>query len=373
MIIGVPKEIKDNEFRVALTPAGVRELTEAGHEVIVEVGAGLGSAITDAEFQAAGARMVTRAGEVFSEADIVIKVKEPQPAEFGFLSERGASLILFTFFHFASDRALFEAVKKSGVAALAYETVTDALGATPLLKPMSAVAGRLSIQAGAHFLTRPEGGSGVLLGGVPGVAPGRVVILGAGVVGMNALEMAVGLGAGVTVLDNNEERLAHIDAIYGGRVGTLASNSFNIEENVREADLLIGAVHLPGRRTEKLVTKEMVKKMRKGSVIVDVAVDQGGSVETIRPTTHSEPIYKECGVIHYAVTNMPGAVPRTSTFALTNATLPYLLLVANKGLKASLAELPELGFGLNIYNGKVTNLAVSELYDEKFTEPFDAF
>jgi len=351
MIIGIPKEIKDNEYRVAVVPSGVRELKEAGHRVLVETDAGAGSSIDDSEYAAAGAEIAPSAQEVWTKADLVIKVKEPRPQEYGYLRE---GLIVFTFFHLAADRNLAEELINKGTTAVAYETVERPDGSLPILAPMSEVAGRLAVQAGAHYLMKAYGGRGVLLGGVPGVKRGTVTILGGGTVGMNAAGIAVGLGAEVILLDTRAERLRHLDEIFGNRINSVFSNSYNIESALKRADLLVGAVHIPGARTPKLVTRETLKQMKKGAVIVDVSVDQGGCVETIRPTTHSEPTYLVDGVVHYGVANMPGAVPRTSTFALTNATLPYLLTLANKGLKGALGD-TALKNGINIHKGRMTH------------------
>ena len=361
MIIGVPREIKDNEFRVAMVPAGVRAAVGAGHRVVIEGSAGLGSSITDAAFREAGAEILPVAAEVFERAELIVKVKEPLPEEFKYLR---SGLTVFTFLHLAANKPLFNALIEQGVTAVAYETIELTDGRTPVLEPMSEVAGRLSVQIGADLLLKSSGGSGVLLSGVPGVARGKVLIIGAGVVGQNALKIAVGLGAEVTIINKNIGRLRRIDEFYGTRVGTIAANAYNIEEAVRRADLVIGAVHVPGARTPKLVTRQMVGSMKKGSVIVDVSVDQGGAVETTRPTTHSEPVFVLDGVLHYGVTNMPGAVPRTSTYALTNATLPYLLKIASGGLKGLLED-PALLSGVNTHAGKVVNNAVGSSFGEK--------
>jgi len=357
MIIGVPVEIKDNEYRVGMVPSGVRAAVEAGHSVLVEKGAGLGSSITDAEFASAGAEIVGTAAEVYSRAGIVIKVKEPLAAEYPFLRD---GLIIFTFFHLAAHPALADELIKSGTTAIAYETVQTEAGALPVLSPMSEVAGRLAVQAGAHFLMKPYGGRGVLLSGVPGVECGVVAIAGAGSVGRNAARMAVGLGAEVVALDTSIEGLRRMEDIFGARIKTLSSNAHNIEHALSRCDIFVGAVHMPGARTPRLVTRNMLKLMKKGSVIVDVSVDQGGCVETIRPTTHSDPVFEVDGVIHYGVANMPGAVPRTSTFALTNATLPYLLLLAGKGVKGAARFDGSLKMGINILDGEVVHPCVAE-------------
>lgn len=356
MIIGVPKEIKDNEYRVSCVPAGARALKEAGHRVLVESGAGEGSYITDREFEEAGAEMIKSPAGVYASSDIVVKVKEPQASEYQYLRE---DLILFTFLHLASKKDLAETLVKSKATAIAYETV-ETKGFLPILKPMSEVAGRLSVEIGAGFLMRHHGGRGVLMGGVPGVERGRVVILGAGTVGFNAAKTAVGLGAGTTVIDVNTERFRRLDDVFGSRIKTLASNSYNIEKAVLDCDLLIGAIHVPGAKTACLVPKKLVSMMKKGSVIVDVSVDQGGCIETIRPTTHSKPTYEVDGVIHYGVSNIPGAVPRTSTFALTDSTLPYLLKLAKEGLKKALKGDPSFLNGLNIHRGAVCHKNLAE-------------
>ncbi|MBI5560065.1 MAG: alanine dehydrogenase [Deltaproteobacteria bacterium] len=357
MIVGVPKEIKDNEYRVALVPSGVRQLKGAGHTILVEAGAGEGSGIGDKEYEKEGAGIVKSAKEAFSSSDIVIKVKEPQPSEYQYLRE---GLILFTFLHLATKKDLAVTLINKKTTAIAYETVETDSGDLPVLKPMSEVAGRLSVEIGAHFLLKPCGGRGVLLSGVPGVEGGNVVILGAGTVGLNAVRISMGLGAETTAIDISTERFRRLDDIYRGRVKTLISNSYNIEKAVLGCDLLIGAAHRPGGKTPCLVGKSLVKRMKKGSVIVDVAVDQGGCVETIRPTTHSNPTYEADGVIHYGVSNIPGAVPRTSTFALTNATLPYLLILAKEGLERAIEIDPALSNGVNIHRGKVCHRAVAE-------------
>lgn len=363
MIIGVPKEIKDNEFRVGLAPSGVAALVKSGHSVLVEKGAGEASAIADEDYRASGAEVLASAEELWSRASLIVKVKEPRPGEYCFLRK---DLSIFTFFHLAADLALAAELIKNRTTAIAYETVECDNGSLPILAPMSEVAGRLSVQSGAHYLMKAYGGRGVLLGGVPGVESGHVVIAGAGIVGVNAVKIAVGLGGRVTVLDTRVERLRHLDDIYGSRVETLYSNQFNLGESIREADLFIGAVHIPGARTPRLVTREMIKTMKKGAVIVDVSVDQGGCIETIRPTTHSDPVYEVDGVIHYGVANMPGAVPRTSTFALTNATLPFVLQYAASGLKGALSSGGALKRGLNLVDGRVVHRSVAESLGRPF-------
>lgn len=357
MRIGVPKEIKPQEARVGLTPAGVRELIDHGHRVFVERGAGAGVGLGDAAYEQVGAVLVDSAQALYAESDMVVKVKEPQPEEYDLLRD---GQILFTYLHLAPDAEQTKGLVDSGCVAIAYETVTDEHGGLPLLSPMSEVAGRLSVQAGAMCLENINGGEGLLLGGVPGVPGARVVVIGAGVVGSNALRMAVGLGARVTVLDKSMERLRHLDELYGARLNTLYSNTHNLELSVQEANLVIGAVLVPGAAAPKLVTREMVESMRPGSAVVDVAIDQGGCFETSHPTTHSEPIYSVNGVVHYCVSNMPGCVAGTSTYALTNATLPHVLELADKGYRQALEDDPHLRDGLNIHRGKVTHKAVAE-------------
>ena len=357
MIVGVPKEIKDHESRVGVTPAGVRALTEAGHKVLVQTGAGDLSAFPDDDYQGAGAEIVGTAFDTWRLADMVVKVKEPTEKEYSFFRD---GLNLFTYLHLAPLPALTDALVSKGVTGIAYETVRDAAGTLPLLTPMSEVAGRLSVQMGAAYLQKEHGGRGVLLGGVPGVLPGSVVILGGGIVGTNAAKMALGLGARVTMIDLNLNRLREIDDIFAGRVLTLASNSYNIARAASEADLLVGGVLIPGHAAPKLVTSGMVKNMKKGAVIVDVAIDQGGCIETARPTTHSDPSYVVDGVVHYCVTNMPAAVPNTSTLALTNATFPYVLRLANQGAEQAIRNSPGLAEGVNTYKGNLTYAAVAE-------------
>jgi len=356
MQIGVPKEIKDNEYRVSMVPAGVKALVEAGHVVLVEDGAGLGSGIENAAYAAAGATIVADAAAVYRRADLILKVKEPQLQEIPLL-RRGQ--VLFTYLHLAPDPKQTRGLLDCGVTAVAYETITDREGGLPLLTPMSEVAGRMSIQVGAFYLQKTWGGRGILLGGVPGVPPGDVVILGGGTVGINAAVMALGLGARVTIVDRSLPRLRYLDEIYRGQVVTVASAGAYIAESVRRADLVIGAVLIPGASAPRLVTRAMVATMKKGSVIVDVAVDQGGCVETTRPTTHSHPTYEVDGVTHYCVANMPGAVPRTSTFALTNATLPFVQKIAEHGLQDAARGDESLRAGINIIAGKVTHEAVA--------------
>ncbi|MDH3240272.1 MAG: alanine dehydrogenase [Alphaproteobacteria bacterium] len=357
MRIGSPKEIKVHEYRVGLVPASVAELTAAGHEVLIETGAGAGIGMEDAAYVAAGAAIVPDAAAVFAGADLVVKVKEPQAGEIAML--RGGQT-LFTYLHLAPDPDQARGLMDSGATAIAYETVTDAHGGLPLLAPMSEVAGRMAAQVGAHFLEKAQGGAGILLGGVPGVAPGRVTVLGAGAVGREAARMAIGLGADVTILNRGVDKLAALNLVFGASLKTLQSNAHVIEETVAAADLVIGAVLVPGGAAPKLVSRELVARMRPGSVVVDVAIDQGGCFETSRPTTHADPVYVEDGVIHYCVTNMPGAVPRTSAFALNNATLPFTKAMAAKGVAAALADDPHLLAGLNVMAGAITNAAVAE-------------
>ncbi len=359
MIIGVPKEIKNNEFRVAITAAGVHEFQAHGHTVLVERGAGLGSGITDEEYAIAGAEIVPEADDVWAKADMVMKVKEPIKAEYHRFRK---GLILFTYLHLAAEPELTQELINSGVTAIAYETVQEGR-ALPLLAPMSEVAGRLSVQVGASSLMAPAGGKGVLLGGVPGVRPAKVVVLGAGVAGTNAAAMALGLGADVTILDINIHRLRELDAQYQGRLKTVASNKYEIEKSVVDADLVIGSVLIPGAKAPKLVSNELVSRMKPGSVLVDIAVDQGGCFEDTHPTTHQEPTYKVHNTIFYCVANMPGAVPNTSTYALTNVTLPYAVALANLGVKAAFDRDPALAAGLNIAAGHVAHRSVSEAHN----------
>lgn len=357
MIIGVPKEIKNHENRVALTPAGAASLVQEGHEVLIETNAGLGSGFPDHDYQEQGAKIVSSAKETWS-AQLVLKVKEPLEAEYPYLRE---DLVLFTYLHMAPAPALAKAMLDAKTTGIAYETVRDAYGQLPLLIPMSEVAGRMAVQIGAHFLTKQEGGSGVLLGGVPGVPKGTVVIIGGGIVGTQAARVALGFGAKVTILDISAKRLADLEDIFGNQIQTLMSNSFNIAQAVKEADLVIGAVLIPGAKAPKLVTEDMVKTMRPGSVIVDVAVDQGGVIETAdQVTTHEHPVYEKHGVLHYAVANIPGAVARTSTLALTNVTLPYILKLARLGAEKALREDTGLLQGLTTYQGHITSQPVAE-------------
>lgn len=363
MLVGVPKEIKNNEYRVAMTPAGVQQLIEKGHQVLVETKAGDGSRFTDKQYEAVGARIVPTAADAWS-AEMVVKVKEPVAPEYGFLR---SDLLLFTYLHLAAEEALTKAMVNSGVTGIAYETVEARDGSLPLLTPMSEVAGRMAVQVGAHFLERPHLGRGMLLGGVAGVPGANVVIVGGGVVGTNAATIALGMNANVVILDTNLDRLRYLDEVLHGRLSTVASNSYNIAEAVHNADLVIGAVLIKGARAPRLVTKEMISGMREGSVVADVAVDQGGCVETIHVTTHSDPTYIVDGVVHYGVANMPGAVPRTSTLALSNATLPYVLRLARLGAVEAMAEDPGLAKGLNTYQGHITYEAVAAAFGMDYT------
>ena len=357
MKIGVPSEVKDNEYRVGMIPAAVHALVEAGHTVVVESGAGEGSGISDAEYVDAGASLRDEAAEVWSEAEMIVKVKEPVESEYDLLGRRQ---ILFTYLHLAPLPELTELLLEREVVGIAYETITDSRGTLPLLTPMSEVAGRMSVLVGAYFLQRTTGGRGTLLGGVPGVPPGDVVIIGGGIVGLNAAKVALGLGSSVTILETNLERMRFLDNIFHGRVTTLASNHHNLLAALARADLLIGAVLIPGHSAPKLVTRDMLAEMKPAAVVVDVAVDQGGCFETTRPTTHSDPVYEVDGVMHYCVANMPGAVPRTSTFALNNATMPYTLALAEKGIRRAALDDPGLYVGFNTYAGQITCEPVAE-------------
>jgi alanine dehydrogenase len=357
MLIGVPGEIKVHEYRVGLTPAGVRELCAHGHEVLVQARAGIGIGIADAQYVAAGAEIVAAAEEVFARAAMIVKVKEPQPAECALLREEQ---VLFTYLHLAPDPAQTKALLASGCIAIAYETVTDGHGGLPLLAPMSEVAGRMAIQAGAHAMEKAAGGNGVLLGGVPGVAPAEVVVIGGGVVGYNAARIAVGMGASVTILDRSLPRLGWLDTVFDGRLRTLYSTRDALDNAVTHADLVIGAVLVPGAAAPKLVTRRMLKRMRAGAVIVDVAIDQGGCFETSRATTHQNPTYVEEGIVHYCVANMPGGVARTSAFALTNATLPFVLALADQGYRRAMLDDANLREGLNVHRGQLTCKPVAE-------------
>lgn len=365
MIIGVPKEIKEKEFRVGIIPSGVKALVQAGHTVLIEQGAGEGSGITDGQYRDAGAGLAVSAAEVWAKADLIMKVKEPLPPEYPLLRP---GLILYTYLHLAPLPELTQVLLDARISGMAYETVQLDNGTLPLLAPMSQVAGRMAIQVGAHFLEKEAGGRGVLLAGVPGVAPGHVTILGSGTVAVNAAQMAVGLGAEVTILGRNLPKLAELDTLFRGRITTLASSRHTIEEELAQADLVVGAVLTPGARAPKLITREMLSLMPKGALIVDVAIDQGGCTETSRPTTHSDPVYTVDGIIHYCVANMPGAVPRTSTYALTNATLPYALAMANKGFTRAVREDRALLRGVNVHEEKLVNREVAEAQGRGWSE-----
>jgi len=360
MRIGVPKEIKNNEFRVGLTPASVAELVNAGHELFVETKAGNGIDCPDSAFTKAGAQILPNATDVFAASDMIVKVKEPQPEEIALLEPRH---ILFTYLHLAADKPQALGLMKSGATCIAYETVTSKSGSLPLLKPMSEVAGRMSVQVGAHYLEKEQGGRGVLLGGVPGVAPAKVAILGGGVAGVNAAQMAVGMRADVTIYDINNDRLAELDMFFSSQIKTAYASRAAIAKAVQKSELVIGAVLVPGAAAPKLVTREMLKTMKRGSVLVDIAIDQGGCFETSHPTTHADPVFEVDGIIHYCVANMPGAVPRTSAFALNNATLPFALEIANLGAWEAMKRDPNLANGLNVSGGKIRHEAVAEALD----------
>ncbi len=364
MIVGVPREVKDRENRVSVTPGGARELVAHGHTVLVESGAGIGSGFDNHEYEAAGAELVSGHDEVFARTEMVIKVKEPIASEYPLLRK---DLLLFTYLHLANDEALTRVLIDQGVQAVAYETVQLPTGQLPLLQPMSEVAGRMSVQVGAHYLEKTNGGRGTLLGGVPGVPGAEVVIVGGGIVGTNAAQMALGMGANVTILDNNVERLRFLDQTLHGRIHTLASNRHNAAAAVQRADLVIGSVLIPGARAPKLVTAEMIGTMARGTVCVDVAIDQGGCFETSHPTSHSDAVFEVGGVLHYCVTNMPGAVPRTSTLALSNVTLPYALALANHGLVKAVMRDPALARGVNVLNGNVTFAGVADAFNLDYT------
>jgi alanine dehydrogenase len=366
MQIGVVKEIKTDEYRVALTPAGARELRQRGHDVVVEAGAGFGSSFPDSDYRRVGARIAS-GEDVWAESDLVLKVKEPLPDEYPRLRE---GLVLFTYLHLAADEALTRALISSGATCIAYETVETDDRQLPLLAPMSEVAGRLSAQAGAYFLEKPLGGRGLLLGGVAGVPPGNVVVIGGGMVGYNAAVIALGLGAHVRILDKSVDRLRHLEEILSGRVELVYSSTLEVEKSVLEADVVIGAVLIPGARAPKLVTREMIREMKEGAVVVDVSIDQGGCFETSRPTTHSDPVYVVDGVTHYCVSNMPGAVPITSTFALTNVTLPYVEAIADHGVREAIGRDPALARGVNVLDGKLTYEAVAEAHGLEYS-PLD--
>jgi alanine dehydrogenase len=369
MIIGVPREVKTSEFRVAITPVGVRELVAHGHEVLVESEAGEGSTIHDEEYETQGARIVPHAGDVFAESDLVLKVKEPQPSEFGMFRP---GQLLFTYLHLAAYPVVAHALAAAGVTAIAYETVQLPDRSLPLLAPMSEIAGRMATQVGARFLEKAQGGRGVLLGGIPGVRPAKVVIIGGGTSGANAAAVAVGMQANVTVVDRDLARLRLLDSHYQGRLSTMASNRLTLEELVIDADLVIGSVLVPGASAPKLVTEDMVRAMPRGAVLVDIAIDQGGCFETSRETTHTDPVYKVHDVVHYAVGNIPGAVPHTSTYGLTNATLPYVAAVADLGLLGASSRHPELIGGVSVVGGAFTNQAVTDSLDLEFVDPMVA-
>jgi alanine dehydrogenase len=363
MRVGVPKEIKVHEYRVGLTPASVAELTAAGHEVIVETKAGSGIDLSDQDYVDAGARIAASAAEVFAEADMIVKVKEPLQQEIALLEPRHT---LFTYLHLAADKPQAEGLMKSGATCIAYETVTARDGSLPLLRPMSEVAGRMSVQVGAHYLEKEQGGRGILLGGVPGVPPAKVAILGGGVSGVNAAQMAVGMRADVTIYDINNARLAELDMFFSSQIKTAYASKAAIASAVAKSELVIGAVLVPGAAAPKLVTRDMLKTMKRGSVLVDIAIDQGGCFETSRPTTHEDPVYEVDGITHYCVANMPGAVARTSAFALNNATLPFVLRLANLGADAAMAADPHLAAGLNVSGGKIRHQAVADALDLEF-------
>ncbi|MEM0911555.1 MAG: alanine dehydrogenase [Pseudomonadota bacterium] len=369
MIIGVPKEIKNHEYRVGLTPAAAKEIIKNGHSVIVQQGAGEEIGFADDMYLSVGTTIVSAAEDVFAQANMIVKVKEPQPNECKMLR---SGQIIFTYLHLAPDPRQTTLLVESGASCIAYETVTDATGSLPLLAPMSEVAGRMSVQAGAYFLEKAHGGSGTLLGGVPGVEPGNVLIIGGGVVGSHAAKMALGLGANVTILDRSLTRLRQLDDIFGGKINTVYSTDDAIERYAIQTDLLIGAVLIPGAAAPKLITREHISKMKKGAVVVDVAIDQGGCFETSKPTTHQDPVYMIDNVVHYCVANMPGGVARTSTMALNNATLPFTLAIANKGMHAALMDDVHLLNGLNVHNGFITYKAVADVMDKALGLPFKA-
>ena len=366
MKIGVPTEIKSDEYRVGLVPSSIRELCLHGHEIFVQSGSGLGIDISDEDFKEAGATILQTADEIFDTADMIVKVKEPQQAEIRKLKPHH---VLFTYLHLAPDPQQTAGLIESGCTAIAYETVTDRFGHLPLLAPMSVVAGRMSVQAGAHALEKPQGGRGVLLGGVPGVKPANVVVIGGGVVGTHAVRMAIGMEAAVTVLDKSLPRLEQLDSQFGASLDTIFATKDSIERYVKKADLVIGAVLVPGASAPKLVSRALLREMQPSAVVVDVAIDQGGCFETSRPTTHSNPMYVDEGIVHYCVANMPGAAPRTASFALNNATLPFVMALANKGYKQACLNDPHLLNGLNVYQGKITHLAVAEALNYDFTPP----
>ncbi len=365
MVIGVPKEIKDHETRVGCVPSMITTLREHGHEVLVQTQAGVGSSIADEEYEEAGAMILDNAAEVWNKSDLIVKVKEPQATEFAFFRP---GLILFTYLHLAPLPELTEALLRSRVNSVAYETIRERDNSLPLLTPMSEVAGRMAVQVGAQYLERPNGGRGILLGGIPGVAPANVVVIGGGVVGHNSAKMACGLGANVTIIDRNLNRLRELDDIYSNSIRTLASNLYTVREAVRQADLVVGAVLIPGASAPKLVRRDMISRMKKGSVVVDVAIDQGGCLETAHATTHTDPVYYVDDVLHYCVSNMPAAVPHTSTFGLTNATVPYVLALADRGLEQACEESNAVKEGVNTYQGEITYAAVAESQGKSWRE-----
>lgn len=367
MIIGVPSEIKPDEYRVAMLPVGVEELTRRGHRVLIQVGAGLGSGLNDEDYVAQGAELVDDAAEIFARADMIVKVKEPQQSEWELIRE---GQIVFTYFHFAADRDLTDAMLKSRSSSVAYETLADDKGQLPLLTPMSEVAGRMSVQEGAKYLERPQMGRGILLGGVPGVAPANITILGGGVVGANAAKIAAGFNANVALLDINMDRLRYLADVMPANVDLLFSDRHTIREQLERADLVIGAVLIPGAKAPRLIERDDLKRMKQGSVIIDVAIDQGGCIETSRPTSHAEPTYVIDGVVHYCVTNMPGAVGRTSTYALCNVTLPWTIQIAELGLEAAAKQLKPVARAINLHAGEVTNQAVAETFDLEYSTRF---
>lgn len=364
MIIGIPKEIKDQENRVSLTPAGVDAFVRAGHTVLVETNAGMGAGFKDEEYEELGAKILPEASQVWEKADMIMKVKEPLESEYKYFRE---DLIIFTYLHLAAEEELTKALVDSGTISIAYETVENPDGSLPLLTPMSEVAGRMAVQQGSIYLEKTHGGKGLLVDGVPGVAPAHIVVVGAGIVGTGAIRRAIGLGARVTVLDINVDRLRYLSEVFMGRIETVYSNNYNITNAVKDADMVVGAVLIPGAKAPKLVTEEMIKLMEPGSVVVDVAIDQGGCIETSRPTTHANPVYIEHDVVHYAVANIPGAVPRTSTLALTNVTLPYALRIANKGWKQALIDEEPLRKGANVLDGKIVYKSVADAFDMPYT------
>ena len=368
MIIGVPREIKPDEYRVAMLPVGVEEFNRRGHQVLVEAGAGLGSGLADHDYLRQGAELVSDPAEIFTRADMIVKVKEPQPTEWPMIRD---GQIVFTYFHFAADRQLTEAVLSSGCTAVAYETLADERGQLPLLTPMSEVAGRMSVQEGAKYLERPQMGRGILLGGVPGVAPANITILGGGVVGANAAKIAAGFNANVGILDINMDRLRYLADVMPPNVDVLFSDRHTIREQLERADLVIGAVLIPGAKAPRLIEREDLKRMKPGSVIIDVAIDQGGCIETSKPTSHAEPTYVIDDVVHYCVTNMPGAVGRTSTYALCNVTLPWAIQIAELGIEAAAKELPPVARAINMHAGQTTNRPVAETFDLEYSPRFE--